>query len=556
MTESKNCLLLLMFVFLGHQTFSQVVLRDTVVAWQHHRFELNEDYSIKSFSTDDDDIQEVTFNGKVIENELIRLVLLPEYGGRVLSFVYKPTGHEYLYQSECGSAYGIGEGNFYYNWLMVYGGIFPTFPEPEHGKTWLIPWDYSVINESNDVITVRMQYKDSTAYDGAPGKFNNGITNSTCQVDISVHKGSALWDFDVTLINNESSPVNYEYWTCTTLAPGSNSGETGTPLESEMLIPVEEYFPGWSPGNWIGNYNNYYDFDRINFLSKWEDMGIAYAHGLDKIYWGVINHLNDEGIFRLSDNVETYGVKLWTWGKDNVDNNMFDYSNGGADNYIELWAGVSSEFFEDATLGANEVKHWKESYYATTGLTSISNMNEWAAINHTWDEESMEMAIQINTFRLDEEYDLRVLVDGEINPGIPDISFPFSQLGFNHAVQFKDLGLSTGFHDISIQIRDLAGDVLLESHEEVEVVPVLAISSHSLEGFDFFLESIDDRTLRITLESNFDAEVVVYSLEGKVLYSNKIRSNSNLLIDKPTRDLILIKVYNNSTMKSKKFLLN
>ncbi len=26
-------------------------------------------------------------------------------------------------------------GNFYYDWLMVYGGIFPTFPDPEHGRS-------------------------------------------------------------------------------------------------------------------------------------------------------------------------------------------------------------------------------------------------------------------------------------------------------------------------------------------------------------------------------------------------------------------------------------
>ena len=80
--------------------------------------------------------------------------MLPEYGARVISFYYKPTGHEYLYQSECGSPYGIGDGNFYYDWLMVYGGIFPTFPEPEHGKTWFLPWEYAVIENTDDLVTV------------------------------------------------------------------------------------------------------------------------------------------------------------------------------------------------------------------------------------------------------------------------------------------------------------------------------------------------------------------------------------------------------------------
>ena len=319
------------FSFYGN---SQVVVRDTVIQWQHHSFELNADHGLKSYSTNDGDVQQVQFNGKVIENELIRLVLVPEYGGRVLSFVYKPTGHENLYQSACGSPYGINEGNFYYNWLMVWGGIFPTFPEPEHGKTWLLSWDYELLKSNSDTVIISMEYTDTTQFTGAPGKFNNGITGLTCQVKVSVYKGSSAWDFDVNLFNNKNQTVNYEYWTCTTLTPGSELGETASPLSSEMLVPIEKYRADWSPGSWIGSYGSLYDFSRINQLQEWNDMGIAYAHNLSSNFWGVINHENNEGVFRISENIETPGMKFWTWGKNNVYNNMFDFSNGGDDIYI------------------------------------------------------------------------------------------------------------------------------------------------------------------------------------------------------------------------------
>jgi len=82
-----NLLLTLCCLHLSLTLLSQVALRDTVVLWQHHEFDLNPNYSISSFSTTDTDIEEVAFiEAKVIENDLIRLVLLPEYGGRVLSF--------------------------------------------------------------------------------------------------------------------------------------------------------------------------------------------------------------------------------------------------------------------------------------------------------------------------------------------------------------------------------------------------------------------------------------------------------------------------------------
>ena len=188
-------------------------MRDTTIVWQHHAFELNQDGSIKTFSSNDNDIQQISFTeAKIIENEYIKLVLVPEYGGRVLSFVYKPTDHEYLYRSECGSAYGIYQDIFYYDWLMVYGGIFPTFPEAEHGKTWFLPWEFSVLEETNGKVVVRMEYTDDTEYASAPWNYNNGITNLTCQVDIGVSENSTIWDFDVRLINDKSENVSYEYW--------------------------------------------------------------------------------------------------------------------------------------------------------------------------------------------------------------------------------------------------------------------------------------------------------------------------------------------------------
>jgi hypothetical protein len=45
-----------------------------------------------------------------------------------------------------------------------------------------------------------------------------------------------------------------------------------------------------------------------------DDMGIAYAHNLNDNYWGVINHDNKEGIFRISENIETPGMKFWDLG--------------------------------------------------------------------------------------------------------------------------------------------------------------------------------------------------------------------------------------------------
>jgi hypothetical protein len=80
-------------------------------------------------------------------------------------------------------------------------------------------------------------------------------------------------------------------------------------------------------------------------------MGIAYAapdmQGGN--FWGVINHDNEEGIIRIADNTVTPGLKMWTWGFSSFTNETDARKGPNVQRpYIELWAGVSDQFFHSA----------------------------------------------------------------------------------------------------------------------------------------------------------------------------------------------------------------
>jgi hypothetical protein len=541
-----------LFVFaLSFYGNSQVVVRDTVIQWQHHSFELNADYGLKSYSTNDGDVQQVQFNGKVIENELIRLVLVPEYGGRVLSFVYKPTGHENLYQSACGSPYGINEGNFYYNWLMVWGGIFPTFPEPEHGKTWLLSWDYELEKSNSDTVIISMEYTDTTQFTGAPGKFNNGITGLTCQVKVSVYKGSSAWDFDVNLFNNKNQTVNYEYWTCTTLTPGSELGETASPLSSEMLVPIEKYRADWSPGSWIGSYGSLYDFSRINQLQEWNDMGIAYAHNLSSNFWGVINHENNEGVFRISENIETPGMKFWTWGKNNVDNNMFDFSNGGADNYIELWAGVSGSFFSDASISANGSKRWKETYSPTVGMNSVLAMNSLGAVNIIWKQETWQLGYELNVYQPFNEYRMVLYFDDETKIELANKTLTNNLLGNAEFFDVEANAIEPGEHLARFELYNNQGDLVLDASKEIFVYP-LAVSEK--QNLNYVVKNLGDNNVELEFYDIGAYEVRVYNATGRLI-TQKASTDGRIQMHLPQRGMYIIQLISGGEQSTSKVMV-
>jgi hypothetical protein len=216
-----------------------VSLSESTISWSTVKYATSAENGFVSGSLDKKTIVDRTFKTYVLENRYLKVTLLPEFGGRILSIIYKPTGHEQLYRTEVGVPYGINAGNFYYDWLMVYGGIFPTFPDAEHGKAWLKPWDLKVVKESAFEVTVSMSLKDDFAYAAAPARFLKGSTGIEATYYITLKAGRAALDARVVLKNPQPNAIEYEYWTCTTLAPGSDPQNPRTTGGAEIIAPIE-----------------------------------------------------------------------------------------------------------------------------------------------------------------------------------------------------------------------------------------------------------------------------------------------------------------------------
>jgi hypothetical protein len=282
-------------------------------------------------------------------------------------------------------------------------------------------------------------------------------------------------------------------------------------------------------------------------------MGIAYADNLDDVYWGVINHENEEGIFRISDNVETYGVKLWTWGKDNIDNNMFDWSNGGADNYIELWAGVSESFFTDAVLSANEVKTWNEAYYPTIGLSSIDNMNEYAAVNLDWYEEESKLEFQLNTFNSADSYYTKLYVDDNVEYVLYDDFISFAALGHKMSYQLDELELSPGAHVVRFELYDVENELALEHVETINLSPVLGTEINDASK-DMIVKSFGSGNLEIQMADSDNYKLQIITLSGRTIIESEFSGNT-AKVELPQGSVYLVSVTNDRSLAVKKIFV-
>ena len=374
--------------YAASEVADKVSLSEATIRWSTVKYATNTDNGFIEGSLDKTTIVDRTFKTRVLENRYLKVTLVPEFGGRILSIIYKPTGHEELYRNEVGVPYGINAGNFYYDWLMVYGGVFPTFPDAEHGKTWLTPWDFKVVKESAGEVTVSMSLKDDFAYSAAPRQFFRGSTGLEATYYVTLKADRAALDARVVLKNPQARTIKYEYWTCTTLAPGSDPNNPKATGGAEIIAPIKAYqTPHWSKNLADGDESAGGDtsrFEKLRYFKNWPTMGIAYAapdmQGGN--FWGVINHDNEEGIIRIADNKVTPGLKMWTWGFPSFTNQADARKDPNeAQPYVELWAGVSDQFFHSADFPAAGEVTIPETYSPTVGMSNVTHANDNMLVN-------------------------------------------------------------------------------------------------------------------------------------------------------------------------------
>lgn len=115
------------------------------------------------------------FKSIVMENEMLKAVVIPELGSKMASLVRKKTNREFLYQARWEKFKApIYSDNYEKYDLSGFDEMFPTVIEcpyprypwkgivlPDHGEVWSIPWDYEIKDDCIHmwVYGVRMSYK-------------------------------------------------------------------------------------------------------------------------------------------------------------------------------------------------------------------------------------------------------------------------------------------------------------------------------------------------------------------------------------------------------------
>jgi tetratricopeptide (TPR) repeat protein len=288
----------------------------------------------------------VTYEALVLENEYLRVTLLPELGGRIWSAYDKVAGREIFY---CASVIKPSRYNQRGAWpvgnLELYG------PFDAHMLTWPgEPWPWAVTSNRDGSATVTLSHIDHF--------FRDKIS-----LKVTLRPGRSFIETTVRLHNGNLLPNRYLLWTNAGVAAGD---------ETRFIYPMTRTIGHNSGeiGTWpvIGGVDLSWQKNNKNMLG---------VFGLD-IYDNFISAYDfkkDYGTVCYTDRMLARGIKTWTWGTGAAAlRHMASYTDQDGP-YVEVQSG---RFVWDGNyefIDPGRTDGWTEYWYGAGklgGLTTAS----------------------------------------------------------------------------------------------------------------------------------------------------------------------------------------
>ena len=288
-----------------------------------------------------------------LENEYLKVTVLPELGGHVYQIFDKTLNRDIIYANPVMKYAMVALRG-----AWVSGGIEWNFPDG-HTLTTVAPIDYVIRTEADGSAAV------------AVGDTER-VQGMQWQVILRLRPGTRVLESEVTLNNRRPVPGRYWYW--------STAGAPAAP-DLRFNYPMREAYPHafWpvfkfpvEKGVDIGRFS-----DVPNFLS-------LFARDSKRDYFGVYYEKSDWGVVHVADHRELPGKKTWTWGTDDNGDIWIDKLTDGGGQYVEFQGGRFETQMEHQFIAPHRVEHFFEYWFGVNKMGGA------------WNEATRDAAVRIN----------------------------------------------------------------------------------------------------------------------------------------------------------------
>ncbi len=279
-----------------------------------------------------------TYRAVFIENEYLRVMCLPEIGGRIQSVLDKVTGEEMFYRNHV-----IRPGHIALRGAWVSGGIEWNRGPQGHTVTSFSPVD-----------VVPVQNPDGSAallIGSTEQNFRTGW-----EVRLTLHPEIRALDERIRLFNPTDSFHPYYFWNNTAFP-----NTPGTRFVYPMTLGTDhsgtEYF-GWP----------IHQGRDLRWLRNYPEPTSVFGYEVEFDFFGAYDVDRDFGIVQVANHHELPGKKAWTWGESDAGLAAQAVLTDSDGPYIEVQSGPLPTQADFGLLAPGQEVSWQETWYPVNGL--------------------------------------------------------------------------------------------------------------------------------------------------------------------------------------------
>ncbi|MEX0987057.1 MAG: DUF5107 domain-containing protein [Bacteroidales bacterium] len=330
-----------------------------------------------------------------LENEFIKVELLPEIGGRLFGALDKTNNHDFLYKQHV-----IKPGLIGMLGAWISGGVEWNFPH-HHRATAFMPVDY-VLEENED--------GSSTVWIGELEirhrmKFMLGVT---------VYPGKSYYEVTFRPYNRTPLIHSFLYFANVGVHTSEDYQVIFPPSTQFGTYHGKNHFVSWPIAKEVYNRVDYTDGVDISWWKNHPEWTSIFAWNHEDDFVGGYDHGKEAGTMLFSNHHIAPGKKFWTWST-GPRGQMWDEALTETDGpELELMIGGYSDNQPDYSwLQPYETKYLRQYFYPIREIGSVKNANKEAAVNLELREKN-RIWFGLNTTSLRENATVILTSKGEV----------------------------------------------------------------------------------------------------------------------------------------------
>jgi tetratricopeptide (TPR) repeat protein len=304
-----------------------------------------------------------TYKMVYLENEYVKIGILPELGGKVFEAVDKTNGYDFIYHQHV-----IKPALISLLGAWISGGIEWDIPH-HHRATSFLPVQYKIEEDADGSKTVwvgELELRDRMCW----------------AVGVTLHPGKSYLEASFSIMNRTPLPTSMLSFSNVAVHVNDTYQVIYPPSTQFVTYHGKRDFTTWpiattkyngadyTAGVDVSWYKNHYNASSMFAWNYREDFFAGYDHG------------RNAGILSVADHNVVPGKKFWTWGNGPRGLAAEDQLTDSDGPYIELMVGAYSDNQPDYTwLQPDETRTWTQYWYPFRGIDGVKNANIDAAVN-------------------------------------------------------------------------------------------------------------------------------------------------------------------------------